>query len=268
VSPKHAYIEMGWPDLADAETGSWIAVLPVAAVEQHGPHLPLGVDSFIAEAYLAELRKRLPEAAPVTLLPVQMIGQSEEHLAFPGTLTLPAPVVLSAWTAIAESLLRAGIRRLVVVTSHGGNTQVVDLMARDLRARCGMLVVAASWHRLGYPDGLFDPVERKHGIHGGDIETSIMLAARPDLVRMERAADFTPATLAMEKEFTYLSMYRPSAIGWMTQDINASGAVGNATLATAEKGRAALAHGAQAFVQLLDEVARYDLARLAEGPLG
>ncbi len=263
--PKRDYLDMSWQDFAD--TSRWIAVLPVAAVEQHGPHLPLGVDTFIAEAYLAEALRLLPDTVPATFLPVQRIGQSEEHLAFPGTLTLAADAAKRAWTDIAESLARAGIRKLVIVSSHGGNTQVVDLIARDLRARLRMLVVAASWHRFGYPDGLFDPAERKHGIHGGDIETSIMLAARPDLVRLEKAADFTPATIAMEKEFRYLAAYRPTAIGWMSQDLNASGAVGNATLASAEKGKAAIAHGARAFVELLAEVDRFDLARLAKGPL-
>jgi creatinine amidohydrolase len=210
----------------------------------------------------------LPEALPVTFLPVQRIGQSDEHLAFPGTLTRTSRTVIASWTETAECVHRAGVRKLVLVTSHGGNLQAVEIIARELRARLGMLVVVAAWHRFGYPDGLFSAHERHHGIHGGDIETSIMLAARPELVRMERAAPGEPASVAMEREFKWLHTYRPAGFGWMTQDLHPSGAVGDATLATAEKGEAALVHGARAFVEVLGEIDRFDLSRLGAGPLG
>jgi creatinine amidohydrolase len=265
--PRRDWLEMTWQDFAGADTARWIAVLPVAAVEQHGPHLPLGVDSFIAEAYLARVRSALPDALPVTFLPVQRIGQSDEHLAFPGTLTRSSGAVIASWTETAECVHRAGVRKLVLVTSHGGNLQAIEIIARELRARLGMLVVVAAWHRFGYPDGLFSAHERHHGIHGGDIETSIMLAARPELVRMERAAPGEPTSVGMEREFKWLHTYRPAGFGWMTQDLHPSGAVGDATQATREKGEAALAHGAHAFVELLGEIDRFDLARLAEGPL-
>ncbi len=266
--PKPDWLEMTWQDLAGADTARWIAVLPVAAVEQHGPHLPLGVDTFIAEAYLARVRTALPAALPVTFLPLQQLGQSDEHLSFPGTLTLSSAVVIKAWSEIAESLHRAGIAKLVIVTSHGGNLQAIEVIARELRARLGMLVVTSAWHRFGYPEGLFTDEERRHGIHGGAIETSLMLAARPDTVHMERAARAVPASIAMEAEFKWLHTYRPAGLGWMTQDLHPSGAVGDPTLASAEKGEAALAHGARAFIELLAEVDRFDLARLGKGPLG
>ena len=127
---------------------------------------------------------------------------------------------------------------------------------------------ATAWGRFGYPDGLFSDAEHTHGIHGGAIETSIMLAAYPQLVRGERIANFIPATYAMEREYKVLRADFPAGFGWMTQDLNASGAVGDASLATAEKGEAALDHGARAFVALLRDVDKFDLARLAPGPLG
>jgi creatinine amidohydrolase len=266
--PKRDWLEMTWQDFVGADTARWIAVLPVAAVEQHGPHLPLGVDSFIAEAYLERVRALLPAELPVTFLPLQKLGQSEEHLAFPGTLTLSSATVIKAWSEIAESLHRAGLAKLVIVTSHGGNLQAVELIAREVRARLGMLVVVCAWHRFGYPDGLFGAEERHHGIHGGAIETSLMLAARPDTVRMERAPNAVPTSVAMEREFKWLHTYRPAGFGWMTQDLHPSGAVGDATAASAERGEAALAFGARAFVDLLAEVDRFDLGRLAKGPLG
>jgi creatinine amidohydrolase len=265
--PKRDWMEMTWQDIAGAETGRWIAVLPLAAVEQHGPHLPLGVDTFIAEAYLARVRPLLPDDLPVTFLPVQRVGVSAEHLAYPGTLTFSATTAIAAWTELAESLARAGLRKLVLVTSHGGNVAAMEVVARDLRARLGMLAVTVGWHRFGYPDGAFSGEEKKHGIHGGDIETSLMLAAMPDTVRIDKAPNATPATIAMAREFKWLGAYRPAGFAWMTQDLNPTGAIGDATLARAEKGEAALAHGATSFVELLREVDRFDLGRLHEGPL-
>jgi creatinine amidohydrolase len=267
MPPKHDWTEMTWPDFVGGDVERWIAVLPLAAVEQHGPHLPLGVDAFIADAYLARVRALLPAELAVTFLPVQRIGQSDEHREFPGTLSLSAATVIRAWSDIGESLHRTGIRKLVMVTSHGGNVAAIDIVARDLRLRLRMLVVACAWHRFGYPDAAFSPSERRHGIHGGDIETSLMLAVRPDLVRMDKAHSGVPATVAMESEFKWLSAIRPVGFGWMTQDLHPSGAVGDATTASAEKGRAALDHNARGFIELLHDVDRFDLARLADGPL-
>jgi creatinine amidohydrolase len=130
-----------------------------------------------------------------------------------------------------------------------------------------MLVVTVGWHRFGYPEDAFDADERRHGIHGGDIETSLMLADRRDTVRMDKAEAAVPATVGMAQEFRWLGAFRPAGFGWMTQDLHPSGTVGDASRATAEKGEAALAHGAKGFVELLREVDRFDLARLTAGPL-
>ena len=264
--PKRDWMDMSWQDFAGASTARWIAVLPLAAVEQHGPHLPLGVDTFIAEAYLRKVRDALPRDLPVTFLPVQRVGVSAEHLSYPGTLTFSAATAIAAWSELGDSVARAGIRKLVFVTSHGGNVAGMELVARDLRARFGMLAVTVGWHRFGYPEGVFSSEEKKHGIHGGDIETSLMLAAVPETVRMDEARRAVPETVAMAQEFKWLGAYRPAGFAWMTQDLHSSGAIGDATLAKAGKGEAALAHGAQAFVELLREVDRFDLARLREGP--
>jgi creatinine amidohydrolase len=267
--PKRNWMDMTWQDVAGAgaDTARWIAVLPLAAVEQHGPHLPLGVDTYIAEAYLARVEKILPDELPVSFLPVQRIGVSAEHLSYPGTLTLAATTAIAAWTELGESLARAGVRKLVLITSHGGNVAAMEIVARDLRTRLGMLAVTVGWHRFGYPEGTFGAEEKRHGIHAGDVETSLVLAAQPGTVRMDKAANAKPETIAMAREFKWLGAYRPAGFAWMTQDLHPSGALGDATLATAEKGEASLAQGARAFVELLREIDRFDLSRLREGPL-
>ncbi len=114
---------------------------------------------------------------------------------------------------------------------------MLDIIAHDLRARLGMLAVMASWHRFGSPDGLFSEHEKAHGIHAGDIETSLMLRFRPDLVRLDEAADFTPASIAIESDFNWLRVGRPTGFGWMSQDLSESGAMGDALAATAAQGR-------------------------------
>lgn len=267
MMPKRNWMEMSWPDVASTDTGRWIAVLPVAAIEQHGPHLPLGVDTYIGEAYLARVAAVLPAELPVTFLPMLKIGQSDEHREFPGTLSFSATTVIRAYTEIGESLFRTGVRKLVIVTSHGGNVAAMDVVARDLRVRLKMLVVTCGWHRFGYPPGNFERLEQRHGVHAGDVETSLMLAGKPETVDMGRAVAAVPATVTMAEEFKWLSAFRPVGFGWMTQDLHPTGAVGDATLATAEKGEQALRHGANAFVELLQDVDRFDLARLADGPL-
>ncbi len=266
--PKRNWTEMTWEDFSGSDTRRWIAILPLAATEQHGPQLPLGTDAYIAEAYLDRVRRLIPPALPIVFLPAQKIGQSDEHLAYPGTLTFSSATVIRAWIEIGESVRRAGLSKLVLVTSHGGNVAAMDIVARELRVRHGMLVVTCGWHRFGYPDGLFDVAERRHGIHAGDIETSLILAGRGDTARPERAANAPPASVAMESEFHWLNSSRPAGFGWMTQDLHTSGAVGDATLATAAKGDAALDHGARAFLELLHEIDRFDLDRLKAGPLG
>jgi len=265
--PTKMWAEMRWKDFQAFDMSRAIAVLPVAAIEQHGPHLPVGVDTFINEGYLARAIARAPAALPVLFLPVQTIGKSNEHIDFPGTLTLSAETTIRAWTEIGESVARAGCRKLVFANSHGGNVAAIDIVARDLRVRRNMLVVNSAWSRFGYPDGLFGPKERAHGIHAGDAETSLMLAFRPETVRRDEARDFVSAAIGMERDFTWLRATQPTGMGWMSQDLNDFGAMGDASAATAQKGEACADYGATAFLELLADVDAFDLERLGKGPL-
>jgi creatinine amidohydrolase len=264
--PPRDWTEIHWPDFHPAEAAQWIAVLPLAATEQHGPHLPLGTDVMIANAYLARVRDLLPDTLPATFLPLQPVGISTEHIAYPGTLTLPADVALQTWMALGESVARAGIRKLVMVTSHGGNSAAMTLVAQDLRVRHGLLTVTTGWNRLSAPEQSFEPEELRHGIHGGAIETSIMLARYPQQVREDRIADFRSAGIAVESDYRWLSTHRPAPFAWQAEDLHRSGAVGDATQASAEKGQRLLDRGARAFCELLADVDKFDLAALANRP--
>jgi creatinine amidohydrolase len=257
--PARSWLDLTWEDFASRDMSRAIAVLPIAAVEQHGPHLPVGVDTMIAQGYLDRALPLVPDELDVLVLPIQTVGKSNEHLRFPGTLTLSAETAIRAWTEIGESVHRAGCRKLVFVNSHGGNVAVMDIVARDLRVRLDMLCVTAAWHRLGYPDGLYGADEMRHGIHAGDVETSLMLAFRPDTVRMDKAETFVPRTAAMERDLTHLRAIQPVGFGWMAQDLHPKGAMGDASAATAEKGAASADFGAAAFVELLRDVDRFGL---------
>jgi creatinine amidohydrolase len=265
-TPPFNWSTIHWPGVASETAANWIAVLPLAATEQHGPHLPLTTDVLIAEAYIAKVREALPRDTPATFLPVQPVGISTEHMDFPGTQTLTNEAALKAWTALGEEVARRGIRKIVMVSSHGGNSAAMSMVAQDLRARHRMLAVTTTWSRFGVPDGLFDAQELRHGIHGGAIETSIMLARYPDQVRSDRIADFSPASITIEKTYRWLGTQRPAPFAWQTQDLHPSGAVGDATQASEEKGERLLEHGARAFCELLADVARFDLAVLTDGP--
>ena len=264
--PPRDWADIHWPDIAGSGAGRWIAVLPLAATEQHGPHLPLGTDVMIAQAYLARVRELLPDTLPVTFLPIQPVGISTEHIGYPGTLTLPTEVALKTWMALGESVARAGIKKLVMVTSHGGNSAAMSLVAQDLRAQHGLLAVTTGWSRFGAPEGLFSAEELRHGIHGGAVETSIMLARYPHAVRRNAIGDFRPTSIAMEKDYRRLSAHRPAPLAWQAQDLHPSGAAGDATLASAEKGERLLDHGARAFCELLADVDRFDPEIFSDGP--
>lgn len=260
--PTRLWQDMTTRDFADSDTAGWIAVLPVAAIEQHGPHLPVATDTAIAEGMIARTIELLPEDLPVTFLPVQAVGKSNEHISSPGTLTAGWETTTKLWLEIGDSVHRAGVGKLIVVNAHGGNVPMVDIVARELRVRHDMLVVGTAWARFGYPDGLTAPEEDLYGIHGGDIETSVMLHLRPDLVRMDNAIDFRSAQLDFIEEFAHLRGHGPAQFGWKAQDLNPRGTVGDASAASAEKGKAVVDHQAAAFVALCRDVHGFDVGRL------
>ncbi|HUA56864.1 MAG TPA: creatininase family protein [Candidatus Sulfotelmatobacter sp.] len=269
MMPRRHWQDMTTAEFAGLDRTRVIAVLPVAAIEQHGPHLPVAVDACIGRGIVERLVARLPVDLPVTILPMIAVGKSNEHQGFPGTLTLSTETLTRVWTEVGESVARAGIRKLVILNSHGGQPQIMDIVARDLRVRHAMFVVAASYWGVGGPQGLFPDAELRHGIHGGSAETSMMLYLRPDLVRDAERRNFVPASVALERDYRHL---RPEGagvgFGWQTQDLNPMGACGDATDADAARGQRIIEQVADGLVELLREVDRYPLDKLRPGPLG
>lgn len=243
----------------DAKT---IAVLPVAATEAHGPHLPATTDCDIARGHLAALEAHLPGTLDVVVLPLQTIGASQEHCRFETTRSKDVATLVSEWFALARAVADKGARRLVVVSSHGGNTAAVDTLILRARAELNCLAVGTAWLRFGHPEGLFSEAERRYGIHGGDIETSLMLHYAPHAVDMTQAGAFASALMEIEHGMVHLSAYGRHRFGWLSTDLHPLGVVGNAALASREKGARLALHILTGFAELLDEVAGFDLGWL------
>ncbi len=260
--PRRYWKDLSTSDFAALELPSYIAVQPIAAIEQHGPHLPVSVDSCINEGIVDAALEIMATDLPVLILPQQAVGKSDEHNRFPGTLSISARTLLRQWNDIGDSVARTGIRKFVFFNSHGGNPPVMEIVARDLRTKYGMMAVLANWYDFVDLKSMFSTGEVRHGIHGGEIETSMMLHLRPDLVDMAKAANFVSSGQEMADEFVYLSPDAQPSFAWETQDLNVSGAVGNAAAADAGRGKKIVEAAARGLVTLLDEINRFDLTRL------
>ena len=263
---KRYWAEFTSEEFAHMDVGRMIAVLPVAAVEAHGPHLPLIVDSAINEAVIEAAIPKLPKDLLVGFLPTQRVGKSNEHERYPGTLTFSIETLLRIWMELGACVAASGVKKLLILNSHGGQMALLEIVARDLRAKHKMMVVSSNTYTLGLPEGMFTPDEMLHGIHGGDKETSIMLHLRPDLVKMDKAQHFHSLTETMVRDYKYLSLMPKGKVAWQSHDLNPLGAAGNATIATAEKGSKVLDFVSDRLVELLQEIDRAPLSWLDNEP--
>ncbi|MFD1328087.1 creatininase family protein [Mycoplana ramosa] len=250
------------PTLDAAARADWIAILPLGAHEGHGPHLPLETDWLIADAIVDRLIAALPTDLPATFLPTERIGYSPEHLDVEGTKSLAYDEAVERWLGVAADLSAQGIRKFVMLNAHGGNSPLMTIVATEARIRYAMLAVATSWTRFGQPDGWIAPEQKAVDIHGGDIETSVMLAIHPQLVKRDKAANFPSRQTDFARQFRHLRAYGPHAFGWKMSDLNPLGASGNAAAATAARGERLLDHAVAGLIELLKDVNAFDVAML------
>jgi creatinine amidohydrolase len=258
---SHWWWDLTTRDFAELECERLVAIVPVGAVEQHGPHLPVRVDAAINAGIAARAVALMPQHCPALVLPMLPIGKSDEHLAFPGTLTLSHETLARVCYELGHSVHRTGLRKILFLNSHGGQPQLLEIVCRDLRVKLGMFALTTMWPQLVDMTGLVDAAEIRHGIHGGQIETSIMLHLHPDLVDMSRAENFVPLSVQIEHESDLLG--RAAQYGWQTQDLHPKGACGDAASATAELGRELVERAATRLLVLIEEISRYPLSRLA-----
>lgn len=258
-----AYRKIWWtdfsaPDFKNLDPMKTIAVFPVAAVEQHGPHLPVGTDTIINQGHLDLLVQRAPADLDIRILPIQAIGKSNEHIWQVGTVSGTATNLIDHWTQIGLEVARAGIRKIVFVNSHGGNVSMLDIIARELRVRAKMLAVKTGWSHF-WPKDIYSDIENRHGIHGGDSETSLLLHFRPELVDMTKAEDFPSVAERDEQAYKYLRPTGMLSYAWIASDINPHGTAGEASKATADKGRATVDEAVTRFIEMLREVEQHPL---------
>ncbi len=259
---------------ASPDIARLVAVLPVAAIEQHGPHLPLNVDALIVDGVIKAALPHLG-TTPALFLPTQKISLSTEHIGFAGTLTLSPQTVMALWMEIGASVARTGIKKLLLLNSHGGNVGLMDVVVRELRTAHGLIVYHTSWYNLPLHDAdtgedlntLFSPHEHRFGVHAGEIETSMMLALCPDLVDMSLAENFHSTSQDRAAKYAILGNGKSAKFGWQMQDYNAKGAAGNALQATADKGRKLIDAAGKSLAALLAEVSDLPLSTVTPSPI-
>lgn len=269
VSLPRYWSQLTTRDFAALDVAATVAVLPLGATEQHGPHLPLGVDTVLADGIVAASLPLLPADLPVLFLPTQQIGLSPEHARFAGTLTLSAETVIRMWKEIGAGVARAGVKKLVLFNAHGGHVGAMDIVARELRAEHGLIVYSVSWFNLPLGDAAeqFGAGEHRFGVHAGDIETSMMLALAPQQVRMAEAKNFRSTSEQRAADYAILGNGKSAKLGWAMEDYNPQGAAGNAAAATAARGQAVVDAAAEQLALLLAEVSRLPLDTANTGPL-
>ena len=263
------WADLSTRDFAQLDPASTVAVLPLGATEQHGPHLPLSVDQTLVDGVVAAALPHLPAQTPVLVLPTQQVGYSPEHTDFPGTLSLSFDTVARSWIELGECVARAGVKKLLLLNSHGGQVSLMDIVARELRGRAQLIVYSCSWWNLPLGDavnGLFAAQEHRFGVHGGEIETSLMLALRSQHVRMAQARDFKSTSQQRAATYPILGNGHSAKLAWQMQDYNVQGAAGNAAAATAQKGHAVLDAAGRQLALLLQELSALPLSTLVDRP--
>lgn len=233
-------------------------ILPVASIEQHGPHLPVVSDTLIGQVLLGRALERAPHDVHLWVLPPVVYGKSNEHRAFPGTFTLSATTLAAVIHDIADGVARSGFRRLVLLNSHGGNPGVLSHVARDVREKTGLMVFPLTAFLMGLPDEEHDEDEARWGTHAGEWETSLLLHLAPDLVRTERM-DSLGQLPRMADGVEHLTLRGPVTFAWLSQDVSATGVMGDPRKSTPERGRKTADMIVDKLTGVLAEMARFEM---------
>lgn len=243
-----------------------VLVLPLAAIEQHGPHLPLSTDADIGRGLLARAIARLPDECPVRVLPLLPIGASTEHAhaGLTGTLHVESGDLAAVIFRIGAALAGYGVRRLVLSNSHGGNRHAMETAGLQLRREHGLLVVKATYFSFERPPDVDLPEsEWRHGLHGGAIETAMMLHLHPDRVRAGQVTRFASLGQELEAAGSRILPEGPAAFAWVAADLNPGGAAGDAGLATPEIGRRLVEHYGDTLAAIIRDARAFPVGRLA-----
>jgi creatinine amidohydrolase len=254
IPPERFFPYLTWTDIqAMPDKENVVIIQPVGAIEQHGPHLPIIVDSAIGAAVIGKALAKLDANVPAYALPTLYYGKSNEHWHFPGTITLSAETLLAVLTEMAQSVYRAGFRKLVLMNSHGGQPQIMEIAARDIHQKYEDFLVFPlfTWRVPHIAKELLTPQELEYGIHAGDAETSLLLSILPEQVKMERAVAEYPQGLP---EDSLLSMEGKLPFAWVMRDLTKSGVLGDATVATREKGDRLLESVSDGWVMVIQDI--------------
>lgn len=250
--------EMATTEFRELDRDRTIVVMPVASTEQHGPHLPLSVDVRITEGILKEMLHRIPDSYTVLVLPTLPIGKANEHIGFDGTLSLSINTLMGLWTDVAESVFRTGLKKLMILNGHGGQSQVTEIVARDLRVRHNALVVPVNWWSVRPKPSEFSDNEYTYGIHGGAEETSVMMHLHPDLVKDECCVNFVPNSFLQREKFPRL-FSAGVRHAWKAEDLQSAGACGDASIADKKDGQKIILTAAKSLAELIGEMAEFQL---------
>jgi len=249
---------LNWKQVDALPRESTLLVLPTAAIEQHGHHLPLATDTLINNFLLGHALGKLPPDLPVYALPPVHYGKSNEHIGFPGTLSVSAATFMAVLRDLGSSLAKVHFQKLALYNTHGGNTSLIDVMARDLRAEFGLRTFTLHGSGGISFEGL-DPQERAYGFHAGEVETSFLLAGVPELV--DRSAYTVNYIADVSEAELLLPENAPATFSWLTRDIAESGVMGDPRPASADKGRRWLEQAATQLAAALEAMARYSNRR-------
>jgi len=257
IPPQRYFPYLTWQEIEQMPNKEDVVIIqPIGAIEQHGHHLPVAVDSAISLGVIGKALEQLSPDLPAYALPCLYYGKSNEHCGFPGTITLSANTLLSVIQEMAVSIYRSGFRKLVLMNSHGGQPQIMEIAARDLHQEYPDFAVFPlfTWRVPHNVSDLLTPEERKYGIHAGDAETSIMLSLLPEQVKMEHAVKEYPQGLP---ESSLLDMEGKLPFAWVTKELSRSGVMGDATVATKEKGDRILQSVAAGWVQVIQDIYQF-----------